>query len=195
MDPEYSLERLMLKLKLQYFGHLIWRADSLEKTLMLGKSEGRRRRGWRGWDGWMASSTQWAWIWANSRRQWRIGKPGMLQSMGSQNQTQLSDWTTTLKRCRRRGWKWDPRGKEQSQSPLPHVPATWPPAPARTSSPTPFPSSSIPDGYPDWRNSLCQWSKTYNHWVVFVCCLLCVFETYLKNHFSILHVYLYLLEQ
>ena len=75
----------------------------------------------------MASSTQWAWIWANSRRQWRIGKPGMLQSMGSQNQTQLSDWTTTLKRCRRRGWKWDPSGKEQRQSPLPHVPATWPP--------------------------------------------------------------------
>ena len=47
ISPEYSLERLMLKLKLQYFGHLIWRADSLEKTLMLGKTEGRRRRGWQ----------------------------------------------------------------------------------------------------------------------------------------------------
>ena len=45
ISPEYSLEGLMLKLKLQYFGHLIWRADSLEKTLMLGKIEGRRRRG------------------------------------------------------------------------------------------------------------------------------------------------------
>ena len=44
ISPEYSLERLMLKLKLQYFGHLIWRADSLEKTLMLGKIEGRRRK-------------------------------------------------------------------------------------------------------------------------------------------------------
>ena len=44
-DPEYSLERLMLKLKLQYFGHLMQRTDSLEKTLMLGKIEGRRRRG------------------------------------------------------------------------------------------------------------------------------------------------------
>ena len=44
ISPEYSLERLMLKLKLQYFGHLMWRADSLEKTLMLGKTEGRRRR-------------------------------------------------------------------------------------------------------------------------------------------------------
>ena len=44
VSPEYSLERQMLKLKLQYFGHLMWRADSLEKTLMLGKIEGRRRR-------------------------------------------------------------------------------------------------------------------------------------------------------
>ena len=43
--PEYSLEGLMLKLKLQYFGYLMWRTDSLEKTLMLGKTEGRRRRG------------------------------------------------------------------------------------------------------------------------------------------------------
>ena len=47
ISPEYSLEELMLKLKLQYFGHLIQRADSLEKTLMLGKIEGRRRRGWQ----------------------------------------------------------------------------------------------------------------------------------------------------
>ena len=47
MNPEYSLEGLMLKLKLQYFGHLIRRTDSLEKTLMLGKIEGRRRRGWQ----------------------------------------------------------------------------------------------------------------------------------------------------
>ena len=47
ISPEYSLEGLMLKLKLQYLGHLMWRADSLEKTLMLGKIEGRRRRGWK----------------------------------------------------------------------------------------------------------------------------------------------------
>ena len=46
INPEYSLEELMLKLKLQYFGHLMWRTDSLEKTLMLGKTEGRRR-GWQ----------------------------------------------------------------------------------------------------------------------------------------------------
>ena len=47
ISPEYSLKELMLKLKLQYFGHLLWRADSFEKTLMLGKVEGRRRRGWQ----------------------------------------------------------------------------------------------------------------------------------------------------
>ena len=45
INPEYSFQRLMLKLKLQYFGHLVWRADSLEKILMLGKIEGKRRRG------------------------------------------------------------------------------------------------------------------------------------------------------
>jgi len=47
ISPGCSLERLMLKLKLQYFGHLMWRTDSFEKTLMLGKIEGRRRRGWQ----------------------------------------------------------------------------------------------------------------------------------------------------
>ena len=47
ISPEYSLEGLMLKLKLQYFGHMMWRTDSLEKTLMLGSIEGRRRRGWQ----------------------------------------------------------------------------------------------------------------------------------------------------
>ena len=55
---EYSLEGLMLKLKLPYFGHLMPRTDSLEKTLMLGKIEGRRRRDNRGGNGWMASLTQ-----------------------------------------------------------------------------------------------------------------------------------------
>ena len=58
ISPEYSLEGLMLKLKLQYFGHLMWRADSLEKTLMLGKIEGRRRRG-RQRIRWLDSITDW----------------------------------------------------------------------------------------------------------------------------------------
>ena len=59
INPEHSLEGLILKLKLQYFGHLMGRADSLEKTLMLGKIEGGRRRSDRGQDGWVASPTQW----------------------------------------------------------------------------------------------------------------------------------------
>ena len=92
INPEYSLEGLMLKLKLQYFGHLMRRADSLEKTLMLGKTEGRRRRDDRGWDGWMASPTWWTWVWVNSGSWWQAGRPGGLQSMGSQSQTQLSEW-------------------------------------------------------------------------------------------------------
>ena len=59
------------------------RFHSLEKT-DVGKIEVRRRRGDRGWDGWMESPTQWTWVWANSGRQWRTGKPGVLHFMGSQ---------------------------------------------------------------------------------------------------------------
>ena len=78
----------MLKLKLQYFGHLMRRTDSVETTLMLGKIEGRRRRGQQRMRCRMTSLTQWTWIWANSRSWWCTGKPGMLQCW-----TWLSDWT------------------------------------------------------------------------------------------------------
>ena len=66
--PGCSLEGMMLKLKLQCFGHLMWRVDSLENTLMLGGIGGRRKRGNRGWDGLMASPIRWTWVWVNSRR-------------------------------------------------------------------------------------------------------------------------------
>ena len=66
ISPGCSLEGLMFKLKLQYFGHLMQRADSFEKALMLGKIERRRRRGRHRWDGWMSSLTQWTWGLANS---------------------------------------------------------------------------------------------------------------------------------
>ena len=93
INLEYSLEELMLKLKLQYFGHLMRRADSFEKTLMLGKIEGRREEGDdRRWDGWMASPTQRTWVWANSGRWWGTGRPGVLQSMGLQRIRH--NWTT-----------------------------------------------------------------------------------------------------
>ena len=84
INPEYSLWELMLKLKLQYFGHLMWRADSFEKTLMLGKIEGRRRRGqqrMRWLDGITDSMDI---VWVNSGSWWWTGRPCMLQSMGSQ---------------------------------------------------------------------------------------------------------------
>ena len=81
INPKYSLEALMLKL--QWFGHLIWRADSSEKTLMPEKMKSGEEGNDRGWDGWMASLTQWTWVWAESGRRW-TGKPGVLQSMTSQ---------------------------------------------------------------------------------------------------------------
>ena len=90
INPEYSLKGLMLKL--QYFGYLMQRANSLEKTLMLGKIEVRSEVDDRGWDGWMVSPTQWTWVWENFGRWWRTGNPGLLQSMGSQRVG--NDWTT-----------------------------------------------------------------------------------------------------
>ena len=74
--------------------HLMWRADSMEKTLKLGKTEGRRRRGQQRWDGWMASLTQWTWIWVNSGSWWWTGRPGVLWFMGSQRVGH--DWATEL---------------------------------------------------------------------------------------------------
>ena len=83
ISSEYWLEGLMLKLKLQYFVHLMRRANSLEKTLMLGKTEGRGRRGWQRMRWLMASSTQWTCVWVNSGSWWWTGRPGLVQSMGS----------------------------------------------------------------------------------------------------------------
>ena len=94
ISPEYSLEGLMLKLKLQYFGHLMRRTDSFGKTLILEKTEGKRRRGQQRTSWWMASPTQWIWVRATSRRWWRTGKPGVLQSMGSQRVKH--DWVNEL---------------------------------------------------------------------------------------------------
>ena len=78
ISPEYSLEGLMLKLKLQYFGYLMWRTDLLEKTLILGKIKSGGEGDDRGWDGWMASPTRWTWVWVSSGSWWWTGKPGVL---------------------------------------------------------------------------------------------------------------------
>ena len=83
ISPEYSLEGLMLKLKLQYFGYQMLRTDLLEKTLMLGKIEGRRRRG-RQRMRWLDGITDSMDMNLRKSGRQRTGKSGMLQSMGSQ---------------------------------------------------------------------------------------------------------------
>ena len=99
ISPGCLLEGLMLKLKLQYFGHFMRRVDSLEKTLMLGRIGAGGEGDNRGWDGWMASLTRWTWVWVNSRSWWWTGRPGVLRFMGSQRvghhwATELN-WTCT----------------------------------------------------------------------------------------------------
>ena len=92
INPKYPLGGLVLKLKLQYVGYLMWRADSLGKTWCWERLKAGGEGDDRGWDGWMASLTQWTWVWANSGRWWSAGKPGRLQSMGLQRVRH--DWAT-----------------------------------------------------------------------------------------------------
>ena len=92
INPEYSFEELRLKLKLRYYDHLMARADSLEQTLMLGKIEGRSRRGWQRMR-WLDGITNLrTWVWVSSKSRWWTGKPGVLQSMGPQRVRH--DWAT-----------------------------------------------------------------------------------------------------
>ena len=105
ISPRCSLERLMLKLKLQYFGHLIRRADSFEKTLMLGKIEGRRRRGWQRMK-WLDGNTDSVdMVLGGHGSWWWTGRPDMLRFTGSQKAGY--DWATELnwKKVRAKGKK------------------------------------------------------------------------------------------
>ena len=104
-QPQLLIGRIVLLLKLQNFDYLIGGADSLEKTLMLEKIKGSRRRGWQRMS-WLTSSNQWTWVWANSGRQWRTGMPGMMQYMGLERVRY--DWMIERqqqhKRKRNQGW-------------------------------------------------------------------------------------------
>ena len=90
ISPEYSLKELMLKLKLQYFGHLMWRTDSLGRPWCWERLKVGGEGDDRGLDSWMASLTQWTWVWVGSG----TGSTGVLQSMVSQRVRQ--DWVTEL---------------------------------------------------------------------------------------------------
>ena len=93
ISPGCSLEGWMLRAKLQYFGHLMQRADYWKRPWCW---EGLRAGGegdYGGWAGWMASLNQWTWVWVDSGSWWWTGRPGVLQSMGSQSWTRLSNWT------------------------------------------------------------------------------------------------------
>ena len=91
---EYSLEGLTLKLKFQYFCHLMQKLTHLKRPWCWERLKAGGERDDKRWDGWTASLTRWIWVWVNSRRWWWIGKPGMLQSMGSQRVRH--DWATEL---------------------------------------------------------------------------------------------------
>ena len=101
ISPEYSLEGLMLKLKHQYFGHLMRRDSHLKRPRCWERLRAGGEGDDRGWDGWMASPTQWTWVWVDSGSWWWTGRPDMLWFTGSQRVGH--DWVTELnwiKRCK-----------------------------------------------------------------------------------------------
>ena len=93
-QPWIFIGRTEVEAETPILGHLMQRTDSFEMTLMLGKVESGRRRGWQRINGCIASPSQWTWVWVNSRSCWWTGRSDMLQSMGSQRA--WCDWATEL---------------------------------------------------------------------------------------------------
>ena len=96
ISPGCPLERLMLKLKVQYLATWCQKLTHLKRAWCWERFRAGGGGDDRGWDGWMASPTQWTSVWVNSRNRWWTGRPDILQAMGSQTRTQLSDWTELL---------------------------------------------------------------------------------------------------
>ena len=108
INPEYSLERLMMKLKLQYLATWWEELTPYKRPWCWERLRTGGKMGDSGWDGWMAPSTQWTWVGANSRRLWRTGIPGMLQSLVSQRV--------------RHGWVTEQQKQFGIKEMVPHIP-------------------------------------------------------------------------
>ena len=95
ISPEYSSEWLMLKLNLQYFGHLVQELTQWKRAWCWERLKAGGEEDDRGWDGWMASLTQWTWAWVNSRSWWWTGRPRQCAAVHgvTKSQTWLSKWT------------------------------------------------------------------------------------------------------
>ena len=102
ISPGCSLEGLILKLKLQYFGHLMWELSHMKRPWYWERWKAGGEGGDREWDGWLASPTRWTWVWLGSRSWWWTGKPGMLQSVGLQRVGH--DWVTELNWTEQSQW-------------------------------------------------------------------------------------------
>ena len=94
INPGYSMRRTNAEAETPVLRYLMWRTDSFEKTLMVGKIDGGNEGDDRGWDDWMASLIRWTWVWGSSESWWWTGKSGVLQSMGSQRVRH--NWVTEL---------------------------------------------------------------------------------------------------